>query len=704
MPQADQLKAAPAPTRRFKGATLALLVTALIVHVLVATHNFSLGNLAGHEFRQTQTALSILFIQKEGDFSLAYPTPLFGPPWSIPMEFPLYQWTVAGVINATGWSLPIASRLVSLICFYLTLPAIYLLLRRWKISPDTSRICITLVTLTPVYIFYSRAVLIESMALLASVWFLWAFDRMCRAPTIAGGLLVGAIGATGALVKVTTFIPWCLIAAAIGLNWSWREWKRGGFRPWLKTVGWGSLAAAIPGLSIIAWLRFSDRIKAQSPGGAELASSALSDVNFGGWQDRIGMESLSSLAREMGKGTLPWWIVLIVALVGAFLFRRDKYRPAQLIAGLGATLMLFPVLYHRHDYYFYAVGILPVCALGLTLGKRVNHHMGRWVAIIALIGFVSLQVSAYRKNYWPLQDLVSYGGTGLTNFIKDMLPDDAALVVMGQDWAAVIPYYSQRKGIMIRQNVVDSADKLQQHLTNLAHTRVSALIDTSPAESDRSAAKFITQALGLESEPSITHQETEVYLAKDIRSPTLIRLGENMHYSGVEIRGIPDRPPPAPEPEPIVADSEIQTVTGLQALITFAPVSPAPYQYRCKFGLGASHHDGQTVLGAHPDSDLWIRRPAATGKVVYGIGMDSGTFDAVGESDGVEFVIKGVDASGKEIELARHLLDPAHNAADRTVTNFEIDLPDDISELVFSTRARQSYNFDWAYWRTIEIR
>jgi hypothetical protein len=84
--------------------------------------------------------------------------------------------------------------------------------------------------------------------------------------------------------------------------------------------------------------------------------------------------------------------------------------------------------------------------------------------------------------------------------------------------------------------------------------------------------------------------------------------------------------------------------------------------------------------------------------------MDSGTFDAVGESDGVEFVIKGVDASGKEIELARHLLDPAHNAADRTVTNFEIDLPDDISELVFSTRARQSYNFDWAYWRTIEIR
>ena len=704
MPQADQLNAAPAPTRRFKGATLALLLIALIVHGLVAVHNFSLGNLAGHEFRQTQTALSISFIQKEGDFSLAYPTPLFGPPWSIPMEFPLYQWTVAGVINLTGWSLPIAGRLVSLICFYLTLPAIYLLLRRWKVSPDASRICIALVTLTPVYIFYSRAVLIESMALLASIWVLWAFDRMCRRPTIAWGLSVALIGAIAALVKVTTFIPWCIFAAVIGLKWSWREWKTGGIRPWLKTVGWGTLAAAAPGLSIMAWLRFSDDIKAQSPGGAELASQALSDVNFGGWHDRFGSESITSLAREMGKGTLPWWTILTIALVGAVLFRRESFRPLLLVIGFGVTLMLFPVLYHRHDYYFYAVGILPVCAAGLIVGKLLQHRIGRWVAMVSLIGFVSLQVSAYRKNYWHLQDLISYGGTGLTNFMKDMLPDDGALVVMGQDWAAVIPYYSQRKGIMIRQNVVNSADILKRHLANVADTRVSALIITTPTESDRNAANFITQSLGLESEPSITHQETEIYLSKDIRSPTLIRLGENMHYSGVEIRGIPDKPPPPPEAEPIIADSEIQTVTDLQALITFAPVNPAPYQYRCKFGLGASHHDGQTVLGAHPDSDMWIQRPKSARKVVYGIGMDSGTFDAVGESDGVEFSIRGIDAAGKEIELAQHLLDPAHNAEDRTGANFEIDLPDEISELVFSTRARQSYNFDWAYWRKIEIR
>lgn len=72
-----------------------LVVIALGLHVFLTTKNVSSGFLAGHEFRQAQTGLSIKFIQRDQDYSVAYPTPLFGPPWSIPMEFPLYQWAAA---------------------------------------------------------------------------------------------------------------------------------------------------------------------------------------------------------------------------------------------------------------------------------------------------------------------------------------------------------------------------------------------------------------------------------------------------------------------------------------------------------------------------------------------------------------------------------------------------------------------------------
>tara|TARA_B110000483_G_C18171700_1_gene533500 strand:- start:350 stop:2212 length:1863 start_codon:yes stop_codon:yes gene_type:complete len=619
------------------------------------------------------------------------------------MEFPLYQWTVVKVSNLTGWAIPFAARLVSLGCFYLTLPAIHLLLRRWKFSVESARLCLALILLTPVYVFYSRAVLIESMALLASIWFLWLFDRMCRKPNLWWALAAALTGGIAVLVKVTTFIPWCAAAAIIGFCWSWREWRMGGFRAWSKTVGWGALIASVPGFSILAWLRFADTIKNQSPGGTDLASAALSDVNFGGWQDRVGAESLTSLAREMGKGTLPWWSLVVVAVAGIFMFNRSGRKSVTMVLWFAATLMLFPVLYHRHDYYFYAVAVLPVCALGVILDQWLRHRVMQWVAIIGLVGIVISQAASYHRNYWYLQHLVSNGGTGLTNFMKDMLPAKGAIVVLGQDWIPVIPYYTQRRGIMIRQDIANSTEKLAIHLRNLEGAEISALVVTNPQKRTPGTIAVITQKLGLESAPSVTHSNTDVYLANHLRSPTLIQLKNHMIYSGVEVIGIPDAPPPSPEAEPIIADGLIQAVTEMQALLTFSPVSPAPYQYRCKFGLGASHHDGRTVLGAHPDSDMWIRLPQGASTLSYQIGMDRGTYDAVDDSDGVVFSVQAISSTGLLIDLAEHQLDPAHNPDDRSVGEFEIDLPPGLSEVILSTRPGQTYNFDWAYWQSVAI-
>jgi hypothetical protein len=44
--------------------------------------------LENHSFRQTQTALTAWWFVRDG-FSFAYLTPVGGPPWSIPFEFPL---------------------------------------------------------------------------------------------------------------------------------------------------------------------------------------------------------------------------------------------------------------------------------------------------------------------------------------------------------------------------------------------------------------------------------------------------------------------------------------------------------------------------------------------------------------------------------------------------------------------------------------
>ena len=109
---------------------IVFFIVTMGLNFALVTRNMDAGYLAGHEFRQTQTALSIQFIEKDQNFSLAYPTPVFGPPWSIPMEFPLYQWVAATLAKHFDWSVAFSGRVVGIICFYLSLPAVGLLALR----------------------------------------------------------------------------------------------------------------------------------------------------------------------------------------------------------------------------------------------------------------------------------------------------------------------------------------------------------------------------------------------------------------------------------------------------------------------------------------------------------------------------------------------------------------------------------------------
>ncbi|MDB6115991.1 MAG: hypothetical protein JWQ62_2936 [Lacunisphaera sp.] len=211
-------------------------------------------NLPGGEFRQAQTALSAYWIKAENNFALAYPTPVVGKPWSIPMEFPLYQWTVVIMGKLTGWGLTKAGRAVSIACFYLTLPALFLLLRRWNVAPVRRWLVLAVILTCPFYIFYARGFLIETMALMFSVWFWVAFERAV-AERSKGWLVVAMLTGTGAgLVKVTTFILYLLPAGWWALTRLWAARKHA----WKSELTWMATAVALPFSATLWWLRFAD--------------------------------------------------------------------------------------------------------------------------------------------------------------------------------------------------------------------------------------------------------------------------------------------------------------------------------------------------------------------------------------------------------------------------------------------------------------
>ena len=120
----DCMKSAPANAvtpaasrhgRLFLFLSIALFAAALGYYLWAVSVGWSRPITERHDFRQTQCAITTYYMVKE-PFKLAYETPVFGLPWSIPFEFPLYQWTVASVVRLFATPLEQTGRFVG-ICF-----------------------------------------------------------------------------------------------------------------------------------------------------------------------------------------------------------------------------------------------------------------------------------------------------------------------------------------------------------------------------------------------------------------------------------------------------------------------------------------------------------------------------------------------------------------------------------------------------------
>ena len=84
------------------GALLLIYGLSALAYLTIASWSSPILDMFG--FRQAQTAISAYWIAKGGPL-FAYQTPVFGYPWSIPFEFPLYQWLVALLADSSGLSL-----------------------------------------------------------------------------------------------------------------------------------------------------------------------------------------------------------------------------------------------------------------------------------------------------------------------------------------------------------------------------------------------------------------------------------------------------------------------------------------------------------------------------------------------------------------------------------------------------------------------
>ncbi len=668
---------APPPARRENWFAALLLCAAVAWFGWAVTRAWDNGNLPGCEFRQAQTAVSAYWIQKDRDFSLAYPTPVLGKPWSIPMEFPLYQWTVVAVSDLTSTPLVQSARAVSLGCFLAALPALWILLRRFGLPPARRALLLALVLTCPLLIFYARSFLIETMALMWALWFVAAFVEAMHTRRFGWLLLANLAGAAAGTVKVTTFILYLIPSAVWGawlLRQAWRE-RPESVRSVFGVLARGLGCVIVPIIATVAWTRHADAVKALNPSGAFLASDNMAGFNFGlgSFNLRFSGEAWLAMFNFWSHGILSAPVAAVAALAAAMLGGRWR-RPALACLGLFfLAQLIFPLLYTWHEYYFVANAALLVLVAGFALCSLLEHPRTHLLGCAVTVALFAAQSHLFTTTYHrPHLSYPSHGGGAVTDILNTITYPNEVLVVAGEDWDSSTPFFAQRRALMLRRNTESDTAMRDRAFANLKREPVAALVLSGDQRDNHALIAAAVARLGVAPDPSFETATTTVRLHRDLAATfnTDIR---RENYPGVTWHA----QPAAPTASGSLHDRIVETATlrGRDRLL-FSMMKPAPVRFYSRFGAGTSPLDGARIFNANPDTRLWFRNPRGGGIGRARVGLMPGAYaNPQAASDGVEFRVSAVSTNGSDLRpLYSRVVAPLVDPADRGTIDLEFPL------------------------------
>jgi hypothetical protein len=412
-----------------------------------------------HGFRQSQTAISVYYT-KWGSECLNYKTPVLGPPWSIPFEFPLFQAIVAAIWHLFPLQLDQAGRLTAVAFFYMTFPPLFVLLRELKLGTLTALATVALFAVSPQYIFWSRTFMIESTAICLAVTYLMFvvlalnYDGARGTRIFVFGVLSAVAGALAGVVKVTTYAPF-LLGALLLIGCRMLESRDGSRLRGALVIFLPLCAVLIPVLSVAVWTAHADSLKDQSTYSHLLTSHMLRAWNFGTLRQRVELASYAHFA-GIGIGHVVDNLtgnrsILFISCGIALAASGYTLRVIMTCLALyGSAIAIFFNLHFVHTYYAYSNGIFLVAAVGVAVGSLLNVG-GRksWIGVCFFSLAIGICIMQYFHGYYRLQRANAPGRPAAAAIVdRETKPSDI-LLIYGLDWSAELPYQAHRRAIML---------------------------------------------------------------------------------------------------------------------------------------------------------------------------------------------------------------------------------------------------------------
>ena len=404
-----------------------------------------------HAFRQTQTTLMIREYMSGGLFQLS-PLPVFGPPWQVPMEFPLFQWLAAVGGTVIGSTPQISGRLTALVFFEVSAILAAYLAHRW-FSPAAGVATLGLFQFLPFGYQWGNAPLIEFLATAGALAAIACLDRWVQRPRV--GWILGSVAGVAlvALVKPTTALVWVPLYVAVAVDWHPTAFVRRNLARWPAVI---PLAAGL--VAAAAWTRAADAVKEDNAYSAFLTSANLSEWNFGTIDQRLDAERWQMILGYSGAivGSMIAFTLLLLAAM--FVWPRRAVLGGLALA-LPVGAMVFFNLYYMHTYYQSAAFPALVLIMGAGIGAVVRLAGGlaaKWgVAVVLLVAVLMLAWTSSEGQAISKRTVAGLYTFPLAEELATTVPDGAGVVMVGCNWDPTYFYLSGRRGLMVRPDAMN---------------------------------------------------------------------------------------------------------------------------------------------------------------------------------------------------------------------------------------------------------
>lgn len=451
--EAQSFAAAVAESTRSQTLLVVVLVDIL---ALVALHsgywlfagiNQPIADL--HQFRQTQTAITAYWMAKGGPW-LAYETPVLGYPWSIPFEFPVYQYLLAAM-HAVGIPIEAGGRLLSFAFYAGLLWPLKVLFRNLGLGKVDYLIMAILLLSAPIYIYWSRTVMMESCALFfATAWLAWLI-QFFRTHASRDAVLAIVLGILAVCTKPTTFAAFGLVGGIAFLQVAVKAFRDGLTEESAGVLVAGAFAGLVPLLAGAIWVGWSDSLKSANMLGSLLTSSALMEWNFGTMEQRFSSQFwLGAVSNRMLPDILGYGLIPGLVAAGAALGSQRYVLLLMSILGFFAPLLIFTNLHVEHNYYQYANALFLLAAAAFGLSRIAES--GRPVLCGIMVALVVVGQLTYFNAGFARVITADYSASrelAVGELAGKLTTPEQSLLIIGNDWNSAIAYHSERKALAL---------------------------------------------------------------------------------------------------------------------------------------------------------------------------------------------------------------------------------------------------------------